>query len=296
MKPNLPPSQVEEWLASRGGPVTDFQRLTEGLASQAFAFRRSGVDLVLRINRSSAGFRKDPYVSRLFGRPGLPIPEVLEIGTLPGGGAACISRRAPGVRLRDLDAPAAERVADRVACTLDAIAATDIRGTAGFGPFDGSGVAPFPTWAAFLTAVADPTRYDWEAVARRVDAALLAKLRAVVLDLAPRCRCPEVRRLIHGDFGVDNVLSDGRRVTAVIDWALAMFGDPLYEWATLCFWRDVNLRPVLARFEALQPDRQRLWCYQLRFGLEEIRQSAVGGNPVDLDWLVARCSTLLEPA
>ena len=44
---------------------------------------------------------------------------------------------------------------------------------------------------------------------------------------------PTERYLIHGDYGFNNVLADEGRVTAVLDWANAKFGDFLFDVAYL---------------------------------------------------------------
>jgi len=108
--------------------------------------------------------------------------------------------------------------------------------------------------------------------------------------------CPEDRRLVHGDFGAFNVLSDGRRVTAVVDWGLAMFGDPLYDRANVFFWREDRMAPVLEQLRRRgggSAYQARLQCYGLRIGLEELFLSAVGATPLDLDWLSARTASML---
>jgi hygromycin-B 4-O-kinase len=110
--------------------------------------------------------------------------------------------------------------------------------------------------------------------------------------------CPEIRRLVHGDFGSNNVLTDGRRIIGVIDWSEAMIGDPLYDVANVFFWRDwlVCMRQQ-ARYFELHPEsspnlRERLLCYQLRIGLGEIYQNAMLGNTEATAWAASRCRAL----
>lgn len=50
--------------------------------------------------------------------------------------------------------------------------------------------------------------------------------------------CPEERGPIHGDSGSSNLLTDGRRITGIIDWDRGAFGDPLYDVANLLSWRN----------------------------------------------------------
>jgi hypothetical protein len=48
-------------------------------------------------------------------------------------------------------------------------------------------------------------------------------------------------------FGSYNLMTDRRRITAVIDWDRALFGDPLYELANLLFWRRLQPTPSRLR-------------------------------------------------
>ncbi len=50
---------------------------------------------------------------------------------------------------------------------------------------------------------------------------------------------PARRTLVHGDFRMGNLMVDGQRVTAVLDWELTHFGDALEDLGWLCVpaWR-----------------------------------------------------------
>lgn len=81
-------------------------------------------------------------------------------------------------------------------------------------------------------------------------------------------------RLLHGDLGAHNVLADGERVTAVIDWEDALAGDPVFDiayWGT--FVRDPMREHFLegyARAGALPHDfERRYWLYYLRVALSK---------------------------
>jgi hygromycin-B 4-O-kinase len=65
---------------------------------------------------------------------------------------------------------------------------------------------------------------------------------------------PDDRHLIHGDLLNRNVLVQDSRITAVIDWGNAMYGDWLYDAAWLIFWwpwfphwRDIDIAAELAK-------------------------------------------------
>lgn len=91
--------------------------------------------------------------------------------------------------------------------------------------------------------------------------------------------------------------ADGR-ITGVIDWSEALFGDPLYDIANIFFWRPwLDCMESQANFfEKEQPDRleqrQRLRCYQVRIGLELIFQAASEKDDKMVRWATSRCQEL----
>jgi len=47
---------------------------------------------------------------------------------------------------------------------------------------------------------------------------------------------PEERYLVHGDYGHNNLVVDGKRVSGVIDWGNSSYGDFMHDVAWLDFW------------------------------------------------------------
>jgi hygromycin-B 4-O-kinase len=283
-------------LQQRWGTISGFRPLAEGLASQAFGFCHGGADYAVRINQSIDGFTKDQFVYRRFASPDLPIPAVLDVGHLDDVHAFCVSRCLPGVRLHDVDAARLSRLIDPTVRLMATIAAADIRGTHGFGRFDSTGMGPYARWRDFLTGTADSQRYDWAQAGRTAHMPTVRTLCRLVAQLA--AQCPEERRLIHGDFGSYNVLTDGQHITAVLDWDRALFGDPLYDVANLLFWQEEHMRPLIERVEqqgrTIPHWHERVFCYQLRIGLQEIYESVMGIGPINLAWLTIRCNAIVE--
>ncbi|MBD1846579.1 phosphotransferase [Cyanobacteria bacterium FACHB-63] len=107
---------------------------------------------------------------------------------------------------------------------------------------------------------------------------------------------------MHGDFGFDNVMSDGQRVTGVLDWAESRLGDYVYDIAYLEFWsedvcykqqwqdwvRDQEIRLSLVNFE------ERLRCYMLHIGLEGLAIAAIQDDRADYAWIKARLQAILD--
>jgi hygromycin-B 4-O-kinase len=85
--------------------------------------------------------------------------------------------------------------------------------------------------------------------------------------------CPEERCLVHADCGFDNVLSDGKKITGVIDWENSMYGDSLYDLAWLSFWRsELGYEQMYAEYvqgkgKEIEHFNERVLCYKLWIGL-----------------------------
>jgi hygromycin-B 4-O-kinase len=254
--------------------------ISSGLESRVYRYDTPDGPLILRLNPSAEGFYKDEFAYQRFRSAKLPVPRVLGIGQ-SGDDYFCISECVPGVTLQDLGPIALEPVVGPVTEALEAIAAADITGLTGFGPFDAAGHGQCVTWRDYLE---EPLRYPW------TDYPAPADLLNCLSRLLPGC--PEVRALVHGDFGSNNVLTDGAAVTGVIDWSEAAIGDPLYDVANILFWRPwlPCMELQACYFESHRPDllrdSERLLAYQLRIGLAEIQSGS--------EWAAARCRELIH--
>jgi hygromycin-B 4-O-kinase len=282
-KPALAASQISAAVEARLGPVSDLEPLPEGLVSQVYAFRRGGEALVARLGPDRAGYEKDAFVARSFARPGLPVPAVIAVEPLGEGLTLCISHRAEGVRLHD--APLAE------------IGRTDVASLEGFGAFDARGRGACASWRQHLLRF-NADAEAWLSRLPPADAALTARALAEIARLAPAVEPP--RGLVHGDLGGANLIVDGARVTAVIDWDRALIGDPAYDAANMFFWNEARFGPVRAALAGRHARdaawRRTLLGYQLRLAVEEIHDVVALDAPVDLAWLLARLRELLSEA
>jgi len=278
------------------GPVSRLEPLPEGLSSQAYGFRLGAEPYVVRAGTSANGYRKDAFAWRTFSSAALPIPEVISVDTF-GEVSVCISRRAGGVRMTDVGGDLAA-LSLGVLDILAELARTDASPTTGFGSFDARGDAPYQTWSDYLSTVSRPDFCDWALIGDRAERRRVEAAIQMIERLAPPE--PPGRGLIHGDFGAANLISDGRAVTAIIDWDRAMIGDSAYDQANIFFWGE----PRLAAARSLLTDRRsgdagwarRMLCYQLRICLQELSESLTGLTPVDPGWLLARCADLTGKA
>ena len=272
------------------------------MESQALSFTHGNQEFVLRINPLIEGFRKDEYAYRNFSSAKIPIPKIIEIGRFNADHAFCVSEKAPGITFQDADEAIVMALAKDELALWSAISEIDISGTAGYGIFSSeTGNATFSSWREYLLSLLDENVYDWEKVRNTegVDTELLSELMSAYLKLVEYC--PEERKLRHGDFGTNNLLidPDARKITAIIDWDNASYGDPLYDMGGSYFWRIwlmcvEKTIPIWEEKCSGAPNyHERTMCYQLHLGLSEIYENALDGDMRTLQWCQERCRQIL---
>ncbi len=166
---------------------------------------------------------------------------------------------------------------------LDAARLADLSAATGYGSWGADGNAPHQSWRAALLAIADDQQgertYGWrERLAASPTGSgpfdeALARLDALIPE------CAQDRHLIHSDLLNYNVLVEDGRISAVIDWGCAMYGDFLYDLAWFEFWspwypawREIDFRSEAARhFSSIGLTvprfEERLICCQIHIGL-----------------------------
>jgi hygromycin-B 4-O-kinase len=294
LAPLLPDEALRALLAAAlpgwAGALTP---LRGGGTARVYTLEHAGAPLVLRLSALSESFAKDAHAATHFATPGLPIPAVVAWGQAAEGVLYALTRRAPGAPLNTL-APERQRdLAPAVLDVLDQIHAIDVSATSGYGYWSPNGPGRWPSWAAFLQSVTDEEQegpfQGWTKLFDdgRLDRAGFTTIYEAMVTLSDDVT-PE-RTLVHGDLGFDNILADEHGLTAVLDWANAMYGDPLYDLAWLSFWPspvdwlELWRRRPQARWDA-EADRRVVccWCYQ---ALIAMRFFAITGQPQVGDWV-----------
>ena len=267
--------------------VDQIEPVSHGHFSEAFFFTHGSEDLVVRFAPARLGdsLAKDHYVSTRLVASDIPVAEFLYLGEsllLKERRSFAVTRRASGKITDDLSPVEFESLVPALVSTLDAIHQSNIDGTEGWGNISSLGVGQSESWVDFLLAVGQEREvsgyhHRWY---RLFDESFLEK--PVYDDLYRQmkkhlARCPQQRWLVHADYGFDNVLAENANVTAVIDWANAIYGDFMFDIARqellLPEWNFLGR--FLARYQArgqLVPDMdERLRCYQCYFVMDSMR-------------------------
>lgn len=269
--------------------VTDLQPLEGGEFSRAFGFAVAGQNFVLRMTPdedAAASYAKDAYAWRNLASARLPIPRVVTVGRA-GGHYFAISERAPGRRVEEASDGTRAALLPALLDVVDALAVADTSASRGYGAWNASGDGEAPSWRQYLVSVMDdwPTGYyrGWHALFRTsfLERELYEMVYRRLLRLVDAC--PEERALVHADLHFDNILTDGRRITGVVDWGNACYGDPLYDvaWLGRANANDapfVNPELLRERFGSAPRFRERRACYECYQGLDDLRFYAKTGR------------------
>jgi aminoglycoside phosphotransferase (APT) family kinase protein len=259
--------------------VRALEQLAGGFWSAAYAYEVDGDELVARFGEMKDGFEADRD-AMAHSSEDLPVPDVLDIGDAPFGGAYAISRRHHGRFLED----AGPEVAPALARLLGALRAVP--------PADA------PSWRQDLLdrlVVDQPP--GWRDKLRAHPEADAAFERAAdrLRELIPHL--PERGELIHGDLLHKNVLvsDDASRVTAVFSWKCSVRGDALYDAAWCTFWGDLAHPGIAAAvdrtFTADERDRHR--CYELHIAATHLGWYAWTDDDANLARVLGAVSGLL---
>jgi len=292
----LSPGLVHDFLTDRlGDDIRDVAPIGHGEWSKAFSFHQGHREYVVRFGAYPEDFEKDriaaPYASG-----DLPVPAVVEIGEALGGHFA-ISMRAHGRYIDEVTSAEMSALLPSLFAMLDAARLVNLSHTTGYGKWGGNGNAPHTTWRDALLAInADD---DWVSGWRErmasspTGVAPFAECHAVLAELTQYT--PPERHLIHSDLLHFNVLVQGDRISAVLDWGSALYGDFLYDVAWFVYWapwfpawNGIDFAAeVLRHYDAIGLDvshfAERMRCCKVHIGLDNMVYSAFTGRFTQLE-------------
>ncbi|HEX5191124.1 MAG TPA: phosphotransferase [Streptosporangiaceae bacterium] len=298
------PAAARDFVARRyGDRAAGLRALGAGEWSHAYSLALDGREMVIRFGGYVEEFLKD-QVMAAHASQALPIPTVTEVGQA-GGGYFAVSERVSGGLLDQLDGQGMRAALPALLAALDAIGDIDVGGR-GYGIWAPDLTAPAATWGQALLAVGDETPRvpGWRAAlaSSPTGSGPFERAYGRLAELAGDVRVP--RRLIHGDMLNRNVLVRSDRITAVIDWGNAAFGDPLYDAAWLIYWwpwyprwRAIDIESELREHWATRGGTpadagRRLLACLLHIGLDAMSYTAFRGRHEDLARNAAQLAAL----
>ncbi|MFD0696352.1 phosphotransferase family protein [Paenibacillus sp. GCM10027628] len=236
-KPSLVMSEIEKVLRNhfvRG--AAEITPLAGGNLSSVFSFVHEGKSYVVKFSDLEGAYKTERYVSDLLSRQGMTFPKCLALGKT-GRLTYIIMERMDGRNLADYTAEEQARQLPELVGILTKLAAVDVGATNGYGWIGPEGNGNYASWKEFVVAcnAEDQTGTFWEnwhdlyrttCLERDVFEEIYNRLMAYVPYNGPH------RGFIHGDFHQWNILSDGTRITGIID-GNCLYGDSLVDLAIL---------------------------------------------------------------
>lgn len=288
-------------------PILDLQTVEGGNVAQTFSFAvgsRSDADAtntesdkeyIVSFNPTMlVNFEKQAYVEENFASPSIPVPRQVHRGHL-GEVYFAITEKAPGQNLLQIPRPEYVELIDAQFELLDAIHQVSLGERPGYGFFDGNGVALWPSWRAHLESVKDEgpagdffenwhELFQTSFLEREVFDRLFSEMTQLI------SYCPDDRFLVHGNYGFGNLMAQDGRITAVLDWMNAMYGDFLYDIAWLAFWapKDGWQERFRQYYQSMGREvpfySERVLCYQTNIALDALKFFAKANNKPAYDW------------
>lgn len=258
----------------------DVEPIEMGELSRVFRFRSGEGHYVLHIREQETDIRKASFISDTFGDK-LLIPRVRRTGRI-GERHYAITDRAPGVPLSTLDKESIDNlIPELTGCLIRIHDVKPDEAPPEFGWLDAQGKAHFTSWTAYLL---NTFREDidgfYEGWTDLYGQGILEKETfddyysrlQELLEVVPNEAC-----LVHGDFHTGNMLAEAGRMTGIVDWELAMYGDFMYDVAVMHMWAPHLQFPSAYRGAMERAGRdiphfkERLICYQMYRALDGLR-------------------------
>jgi aminoglycoside phosphotransferase (APT) family kinase protein len=241
------PVAVSAWLRSQGecvgGDVT-IARVGFGQSNiTTIITATDGAEWVLREPppsghaQSAHDVAREARIMANLADSGIPVPRVIGAGTTPGGARFFVMERVPGAPLESEHDAAELTPEQRHALGLQVIRALAHLHTLDPRSVGLSDLGP-KTSAPYLERQLRRMSTTWDRVglASKHDV-VWHEARSRLTAGLPTSPPPVV--ITHGDFRLSNLLVQGPRITAVLDWELCTLGDPLADLAWLLDdWRQ----------------------------------------------------------
>ena len=302
MPQTISSNEVQQFLCSVFNPLAEqVCWIASGWFSQVFSFVVGEKAFIMRLNPYEEDFLKDGFAFNHYACPGLPVPGVVQLGSFDRRYFFAITERCQGLALESFDVEVQRQMVPTLFETLDMIHRTDISGLEGWGLTNAHGQGLFRSWSEYLLSLYNQKFiFDWHALARNtfLEGDVFESAYVAMRALLPYCSSE--KSLVHGDFGLQNLISDGKIITGVLDWADSRLGDYLYDIACLDYWSEELPYAELWRQYAASEGRpepdfdERIRCYKLHNVLNDLAVTAIQGKIDDYEHTKNRLHVMIK--
>ena len=193
---------------------------------------------------------------------------------------------------------------------LNSLRNLDTSQTVGFGGWSPEGRGVKSSWREFLVDIHADSPHSrlsgWQKkLASRPSAhKIFIQARDELLNFVNFC--PESRNVIHNDLLHFNLLVKDNKISAVIDWGCAKYGDFLYDLAMFTTWqfyypamKGIDFKNEARNFFAqknanLAHFEERLKCYQIHLLLDSLVYCSFKENWPDVNMIAKRLSSVIN--
>jgi aminoglycoside phosphotransferase (APT) family kinase protein len=257
---------VREAGVTASEPVSCF-RIAEGIDSQVYAarFADSSPGLIVKIQRAEEDLDQEAWALNAAAKVGVPVPEVVHIGTLTYESQPVrylieteVRGRSLSTRVSTLTSAERQAAFEQIGVVLARLHQLEV---GGFWKRQTTGQWDFPTWEAVMASTLKDRKAEWrELQPAGFTAAQAEQVFAGIARYATEFPCA-TPVLCHGDLLPEHVyFDDTGRVSAVIDFGMYSGGDPVGDLAVIRMAVDpVDFDAVLRGYSpgaALDPSFQ----------------------------------------
>ncbi|MBP1966799.1 phosphotransferase family protein [Paenibacillus aceris] len=269
-------------------PVTDVRPIDQGEVSKVFSYNLLDEEFIIHFNSGREGFVREQYVHEKFSPQGIPVPRVVEIGRANEALCFSIAEKVPGRTIISYPEAEIKQILPDLVQQFTKMNEAKLGQTKGYGWIQPSGDGSHESWPEFLASFFREEQtgfwHGWYALFEEsfLERDVFQRLYGIMMELSTYS--PQQRYLVHGDFHLGNMLTDGHSVTGIVDWEMAFYGDFVFDLATQHLWTPQLQFPELVRSTwavegwDISYFEERLRCALLFKGIDGLRFYAKKGD------------------
>lgn len=280
-------NEIKEMLRRLFGNETiELIPVDRGNVKNVSFFTHKNTEYVLSLSESNKANFHNKYLSELLMKNNINIKKLISSGYYNEFYYE-IHTKIVGETLRDISGERFYKLLPKIALNLKKINCIDISNCEGFGWFDENGQGAYASLQDFLQGFFHEKQSgywkNWYELFEGdiLDRDIFQNLYDTMLAMSKYC---EGRRyLVHGDFHLGNIIMDDDKITGIIDWDNAMYGDFIYDIATLQgTLPQYNIAEMFKEYYEANNTRipyfdERFKCMSLCKGLDSLRFFAKHG-------------------